>query len=86
MGIVGGIVIGQAAVEAGLTSNILIIVVAMSALASFTTPDYLMGTTIRIVRFPLILLSGFFGLVGLMFGLCFLVIHLVRLTSMGRPF
>src|SRR5699024_3693661 len=43
MGIVGGIVIGDAAVQAGLTSNILIIVVAVSALASFTVPNYLMG-------------------------------------------
>ena len=59
MGIVGGIVIGQAAVEAGFTSNILIIIIALSALGSFTTPSYLMGTAIRIIRFPIILLAGF---------------------------
>ncbi|WHX24791.1 spore germination protein [Virgibacillus halodenitrificans] len=86
MGIVGGIVIGQAAVAAGLTSNILIIVVAMSALASYTSPSYLLGTTIRIIRFPLILLAGLFGLIGIMFGLCFLIIHLLRLTSLGRSY
>ena len=86
MGIVGGIVIGTAAVEAGLTSNILIIVVAMSALASFTTPNYLMGTSFRVLRFPMILLAGLFGLIGIMFGICFLLIHLLKLTSLGRPY
>ncbi|MBP1915104.1 hypothetical protein J2Z23_002061 [Lederbergia galactosidilyticus] len=86
MGIVGGIVIGQAAVEAGLTSNILIIVVAMSALASFTFPNYLFGTSVRIIRYPFIFLAGIFGIMGIMFGLCMLIIHLLRLTSLGRPY
>ena len=86
MGIVGGIVIGQAAVDAGLTSNILIIVVAMSALASFTAPSYLLGTTVRLVRFPLILLSGFLGFYGLMFGLCLLIIHMLRTKSLGHSY
>ena len=86
MGIVGGIVIGQAAVDAGITSNILIIVVASSSLASFTTPSYLMGTSFRIIRFPLILLAGLFGLIGIMFGICFLIIHLLKIKSLGRPY
>ncbi|MFD1849959.1 spore germination protein [Oceanobacillus bengalensis] len=86
IGIVGGVVVGTAAVEAGITSNVLIIFVALSALASFTTPNYLMGTTARIIRFPMILLGGFLGLIGIMFGACFLIIHLLRLTSLGRPY
>lgn len=86
MGIVGGIVIGEAAVQAGLTSNILIIVVAMSALASFTTPSYSMGTSFRVLRFPMILLAGLYGLIGVMFGVCFIIIHLLKLTSLGRPY
>ncbi|WP_081658285.1 spore germination protein [Pontibacillus halophilus] len=86
MGIVGGVVIGQAAVKAGFTSNILIIVIALSALASFTAPSYLMGTAIRVIRFPMILLSGLWGLLGIMYGLSFLIIHLLKLTSLGRPF
>lgn len=86
MGIVGGIVVGEAAVQAGLTSNILIIVVAMSALATFTTPSYLMGTSFRIIRFPMILLAGLHGIIGIMFGFIFLMIHLLRLTSLGRPY
>lgn len=53
VGIVGGIVIGQASVEASLTSNVLIIIVALSALSSFTAPIYRIGNTIRVIRFPL---------------------------------
>lgn len=86
MGIVGGIVIGDAAVQAGITSNILIIVVAISALASFTAPSYLMGTSLRVIRFPMMFLAALWGLVGIMFGICMLIIHALRLTSLGRPY
>lgn len=86
MGIVGGIVLGQAAVKAGFTSNILIIIIALSALASFTAPSYMMGTAIRIIRFPMIILSGLWGLIGIFFGLSFLLIHLLKITSLGRPY
>lgn len=86
MGIVGGIVLGQAAVEAGFTSNILIIVVALSALGSFTAPSYLMGTAVRITRFPILILGGLWGGIGIAIGLCFLLIHLLRLSSAGKPY
>ncbi|WP_099157388.1 spore germination protein [Virgibacillus ndiopensis] len=86
IGIVGGVIIGQAVVQAGLTSSILIIVVALSALSSFTAPSYLMGTTIRVIRYPMILLAGMLGIIGIMFGLCFLLIHLLKMTSLGRPY
>lgn len=86
MGIVGGIVLGQAAVQAGFTSNILIIIIALSALASFTAPSYLMGTAVRIIRFPMIILAGMWGLVGIVFALSFLIIHLLKQKSLGRPY
>lgn len=86
IGIVGGVVVGTAAVQAGITSNILIILVTLSALASFTAPSYIMGTAIRLVRFPIIILSGFYGIIGLMFAFCLLTIHLIRLESLGRPY
>jgi hypothetical protein len=86
IGIVGGVVVGTAAVQAGITSNILIIIVTFSALASFSTPNYVMGNTLRFVRFPLIIFAGFLGIIGVMFGLCLLVIHLVKLESLGRPY
>lgn len=86
MGIVGGIVIGQAAVDAGFTSNILIIIIAISALGSFTAPSYVMGSAIRIIRFPIIVLAGLWGGIGIMLGFCFLLIHLLKLSTMGRPY
>ncbi|XXM70434.1 spore germination protein [Lysinibacillus sphaericus] len=86
IGIVGGIVIGTASVEAGLTSNVLLILVALAALASFTTPVYRMSNTIRILRFPFLLFAQLWGLLGIVFCFCFLMGHLLKLTSLGRPF
>ncbi|MBM7584045.1 hypothetical protein JOC86_000582 [Bacillus pakistanensis] len=86
IGIVGGIVIGTASVEAGLTSNVLLIIVALAALASFTTPVYQMGNTIRLLRFPILLMAHIWGLLGVAICFCFILIHLLRLTSLGRPF
>jgi hypothetical protein len=86
IGIVGGIVIGTASVEAGITSNVLLILVALAALASFTTPVYRMGNTIRLLRFPFLLFAQLWGLVGIVFCFCLLMGHLLQLTSLGRPF
>jgi spore germination protein len=86
IGIVGGIVIGQAAVQAGITSNILIIVVAASAIASFVVPSYLLSGSIRIVRFGFIILSGFWGNMGIIFGMGILIIHLSSLTNLNSPY
>lgn len=86
LGIVGGIVIGQASVEAALTSNVLLIIVALSALASFTTPIYKMSNTIRFIRFPLIILASIWGGFGIVIGISFLIVHLTRLESLGTPY
>ncbi|TLS38216.1 spore germination protein [Pseudalkalibacillus caeni] len=85
IGIVGGIVIGTASVEAGLTSNVLLIFVALAALGSFTTPVYRMSNTIRLIRFPFLLFAHLWGLLGVVIAFCFMLIHLLRLTSLGRP-
>jgi len=86
IGIVGGIVIGQAAVQAGLTSNILIIAVASSAIASFVTPTFVMSASIRLLRFGLIMLAGIWGNFGLAVGLAAIVIHISGLTSLGSSY
>lgn len=86
IGIVGGIVIGQAAVQAGLTSNILIIAVASSAIASFVIPSYIMSASIRLIRFGLIISAGIFGNLGLLFGITLIVIHLSGLTNLGTSY
>ncbi|KKK33609.1 spore gernimation protein GerA [Mesobacillus campisalis] len=86
LGIVGGIVIGQATVEAALTSNVLLIIVALSALSSFTTPIYKMSTAVRLLRYPYILFAASWGGLGIYVGLLFLIGHLARLKSLGVPF
>ncbi len=86
IGIVGGIVIGTAAVEAGLGSNILIVIVSVSALLSFVPPNFLMSNAIRLVRYGFILMAGMFGMYGQMVALAFLFAHLLNLTSLGTPY
>ncbi|EON72777.1 spore germination protein [Lysinibacillus sphaericus] len=86
IGIVGGIVIGTAAVEAGLLSNILIVLVATSALLSFLPPIFLMSNTSRFVRYIFIISAGFFGLFGQMLAFAWLINHLQGLKSLGTPY
>ncbi|MFA9558435.1 spore germination protein [Evansella sp. AB-rgal1] len=86
IGIVGGIVIGQAAVEAGLTSNVLIVLVATSALLSFLPPNFLMSNAVRLVRYGFIIAGGTLGMFGQFVFLAWLMNHLLNLTSLGSPY
>ncbi|MET3698699.1 spore germination protein [Bacillus oleivorans] len=86
VGIVGGIVIGQAAVEAGIVSNIMVIVVALTAIASFIIPNYDMGAAIRILRFPMMILAAVFGFLGLAIGFMVIIGDFIALESMGTPY
>lgn len=86
LGIVGGIVIGQATVDAALTSNILLIIVALAALSSFTTPIYKMSNAVRLLRYPFIILAAIWGGFGIYIGVLFLIGHLLRLKSLGIPY
>ncbi|MGZ9585813.1 spore germination protein [Paenibacillus marinisediminis] len=86
IGIVGGIVIGQAAVQAGLVSNIMVIIVATTAIASFIIPNYDMGAAIRLLRFPMMILASMFGIVGIVTGAIILTVHFVSLESLGTPY
>ncbi|NBD24909.1 spore germination protein [Paenibacillus glycinis] len=86
LGIVGGVVLGTAAVQAGLTSSILIIVVSLSALSSFVTPIFKMANTIRFLRFPFIALAAAWGGLGITMGFLLLIGHLLRLKSLGAPY
>ncbi len=86
VGIVGGIVIGQASVEASLTSNVLIIIVALSALSSFTAPIYRIGNTIRVIRFPFIIAAHLLGLLGIVLTSSLLLARLLRTESLRRPY
>ncbi|MGG1675364.1 spore germination protein [Neobacillus sp. NRS-1170] len=84
--IVGGLVIGTAIVEANLVSNTMIIVIAITAISSFTVPIHEMSSSIRLLSFPMIFAAALLGLVGIVVGFMFLMIHLVKLESFGAPY
>jgi spore germination protein KA len=84
--IVGAVVIGQAAVSAGLASPGMVIVVAITAIASFVIPTQPLSNTIRILRFPFMILAASFGLIGIIIGLSVLTYHLCSLRSFGIPY
>lgn len=86
MGIVGGLVIGEAAVQAGIVSPIMVIVVALTAISSFAIPQYSAGITFRMLRFIAMFFAAVFGLYGVVLFFLFLCSHLVRLESFGVPF
>lgn len=83
IGIVGGIIIGDAAVNAGLTSPIMVIVVALTAIASFVIPTYSAAVGLRTMRFPLMIIASFLGLYGVIIGFIIINIHLVSIKSFG---
>lgn len=84
--IVGSLIIGQAAVQAGLVSPFMVIIVALTGIASFAIPNYSASFSIRIIRFPLLIASGTLGLLG--FAACFfmLAVHAISLRSFGEPY
>ncbi|TCM95855.1 spore germination protein KA [Paenibacillus sp. BK033] len=84
--IVGALVLGQAAVQAGIISAAMVIVVSFTAIASFVIPAVNMGIAARLIRFVLMILAGTFGLFGIMSGLMILLAHLCGLRSFGKPY
>lgn len=84
--IVGALVIGEAAVSAGIISAPIVIVVSAAGISSFIIPRYRFGYALRILRFPLLILSGIFGLFGLAIGIIAILIHLIQLSPFGTPY
>lgn len=86
IGIVGAIVLGQAAVSAKIVSPLMIIVVAVSGLASYTIPEYRFGMSLRILGFIFLILGSIFGLVGIAIGILITTAILVNMKSFGVPY
>lgn len=86
IGIVGGLIIGQAAVEANLVSPIVVIVVAFTALSSFAIPNEELATAFRILKFYMIAMSAWLGLFGFLAASLSILIHLAGLKSFGIPY
>ncbi|WP_284638340.1 spore germination protein [Paenibacillus silviterrae] len=86
VGIVGGLVIGQAAVQAGIVSPVMVIIVALTAMSSFAIAQYEMGISIRLLRFFSMISAGIFGIYGIVLFGIFITAHLVKLKSFGVPY
>ncbi|MFP5106285.1 spore germination protein [Neobacillus sp. C211] len=86
IGVVGGIVIGTVVVESNLISNMMVVVVALTGIASFIIPSYEMSTAARFLTYPLIVMASIFGLFGLELSFLLVLTHLARLNTMGIPY
>ncbi|GGD76526.1 spore germination protein [Paenibacillus nasutitermitis] len=84
--IVGTLVIGQAAVEAGIVSSVMVIIVSITAISSYVIPATSMSISVRMLRFLLMGLAASFGLFGILMGIIVLVLHLSSLRSFGVPY
>lgn len=84
--IVGALVLGQAAVEAGIISAAMVIIVSITAISSFAIPNYEMSNAIRVIRFALMILAGMLGLYGVFMGLIVMVLHLCKIKSITVPY
>lgn len=86
IGIVGALILGEAAVSASIVSPILIIIVSLTAICSFAVPDFSMSFTLRFLRFLFVILGYIAGFLGIAFGLFIYITILNSLKSFGVPY
>lgn len=84
--IVGALVLGQAAVEAGIISSAMVIVVALTGISSFATPSYNTAISIRLIRFSMMAAAALLGFYGIAIFSILLLGHMYGLTSLGVPY
>ncbi len=83
---VGGIIIGDAALKAKIVSSTTLLVVGVSTVATFLIPNYEMAISIRLITYPMLFLGNFLGMFGITIGLFFLITYLCTLKSYGVPY
>ena len=86
IGIVGGLIIGQAAVEANLVNPMVVIIVALTALGSLAIPVEEFASAFRLLKYLFLFLGGYLGIYGIVLGAYLTVSHLAGLTSFGIPY
>jgi len=84
--VVAGLIIGEAAVQAGIVSDLLIVIVAATAVASYVIPSYDMSLAIRILRFIFMITTSIFGIIGIVVCTALTLAHLLTIESLGQPF
>jgi len=86
LGVVGGLIVGEAAVNARLVSPAMLIVVALTSVAAFAIPSYNLAVGLRTVRFALLMAGAVLGFYGIVLGFVILNIHMVSMKSFGSTF
>ena len=86
LSILGALVLGDAAVSAGIVSPIMVIVVAVTAISSIFFVYYDFQSFVRLYRYSLMILSSVFGIIGVLFGFIFIMTNLCSIKSFGKPF
>lgn len=86
IGIVGGLIVGDAAVSANLVSPITVMIVALTALGSMTIPNEEFASAFRLFQYLFLFLGGFLGIYGIVLGIYVLTGHLCGLLSFGMPY
>ncbi|WP_376768275.1 spore germination protein [Paenibacillus alginolyticus] len=83
---VGALIIGTAAVEAGIASAAIVIIVSLTGVSSFIIPHFDLALAFRLLKFPIMILAGIFGLYGIACGMILIYLHLIDLRSFGVPY
>lgn len=78
--------IGTAAVQAGIVSAAMVIIVSFTGIASFIIPHFDLGLSFRLLRFPIMIFAGIFGLFGVICSVILIYIHLINLRPFGIPY
>lgn len=86
IGVVGGLIIGDAAIRAGITSPAMVVVIATSTIATYTLVNQSLSTAITLIRLLFILTSSIFGFFGFFLSLFCLLIYLANIRTFGVPY
>ncbi len=86
MGLIAAVLIGQIAIDVGMFGPEVILYVSVSAIGSYVTPSYELSVANKLARFILVILTGFFGVIGFSIGFTLYILYLVRLRSIRTPY
>lgn len=84
--IIGALIIGTAAVQAGIASAAMVIIVSLTGIASFIIPNFDLGLSFRLLRFFIMILAGLFGIFGIACGVILIFVHMINLEPFGTPY